>query len=169
MKKNLIRLAGPMVFLLLIVTSVGFTNEVNKAPEGLADPAAGEEINWQVISAGGTHNAGSANFRLSGTAGQTAVGTGSSANFGVNHGFWQEFGGGGCCNHDGMRGDANYDLQGPNIVDLTFIVAYLFSSGEAPPCWEEGDCNGDGNVNIVDLTLLVGYLFGGGAPPEPCP
>lgn len=74
-----------------------------------------------------------------------------------------------CCNHDGMRGDINHDLQGPNIVDLTYLVAHLFGGGAPPPCPEEGDVNGDGSVNIVDLTHLVAHLFGGGAPPAPCP
>lgn len=130
----------------------------------------GEQINWQVISSGGTDDASSTNFRLSGTVGQTAVGEGSSTNYGMRHGYWQDFGGGaGCCNHDGIRGDENYDMQGPNIVDLTYLVAYLFGGGAPPPCEEEGDVNADGGTNIVDLTALVAYLFGGGSPPEPCP
>ncbi len=74
-----------------------------------------------------------------------------------------------CCNHDGVRGDVNQDLQGPNIVDLTYLVAYLFSAGAEPPCFQEGDVNADESVNIVDLTYLAAYLFGGGSPPQPCP
>lgn len=73
-----------------------------------------------------------------------------------------------CCNHDGIRGDVNWDFAGPNIVDLTYFVAYLFAGGEWPPCNQEADVNGDDIVNIVDLTSLVAYLFEGGAPPEPC-
>jgi hypothetical protein len=73
-----------------------------------------------------------------------------------------------CCNHDNIRGDVNYDLQGPNIVDLTYLVAYLFGGGAEPPCTEEGDANADEAVNIVDLTYLVAYLFSSGPPPEPC-
>ena len=57
-----------------------------------ADEKAGEEINWQVISGGGALNGVSANFRLSGTVAQTATGSGSSTNYGVSHGFWQDFG-----------------------------------------------------------------------------
>jgi len=74
-----------------------------------------------------------------------------------------------CCNHDGIRGDVNYDFAGPNIADLTFLVSFLFRGGPAPPCFEEGDVNGDGAINIADLTYLVDFLFRGGPPPPPCP
>jgi hypothetical protein len=74
-----------------------------------------------------------------------------------------------CCNHDGMRGDVNYDSSGPNIADLTYLVSYLFGSGTIPPCEEEADINADGPLNIADLTYLVAYLFGGGQAPQPCP
>lgn len=128
----------------------------------------GEQINWQVISSGGTKGS-STNYNLSGTVGQTAVGEGTSTNYGLRHGYWQDFGEGGCCNHDGIRGDENYDLAGPNIVDLTYLVANLFGGGPAPPCFEEGDCNADAAINIVDLTYLVAHLFGGGPAPLACP
>jgi len=79
-------------------------------------------------------------------------------------------GGGSCCNHDGIRGDVNYDMAGPNIQDLTFLVAYLFGGGDTPPCLEEADVNGDDvGPNIQDLTYLVAYLFGGGPAPADCP
>jgi len=74
-----------------------------------------------------------------------------------------------CCNHDGIRGDVNYDISGLNVADLTYLVDYLFRGGPPPPCPEEGDVNGDGNTNVADLTYLVDYLFRGGPPPLPCP
>ncbi len=74
-----------------------------------------------------------------------------------------------CCNHDGIRGDVNYDVEGPNIADLTYLVDYLFRSGPEPICFYEGDVNGDGNINIADITYLVDYLFRSGPPPPPCP
>lgn len=89
--------------------------------------------------------------------------------------YWPEFApctlwvAGGCCIPP-IRGDVNYDTAGPNIQDLTFLVAYLFGGGEEPPCMDEADVNGDTNgPNIQDLTHLVAYLFGGGAPPADCP
>jgi hypothetical protein len=50
-------------------------------------PAGGEEIDWQVISSGGTEGT-SENFQMTGTAGQTAVGFADSTNFGVSQGYW---------------------------------------------------------------------------------
>ena len=48
-------------------------------PSVMAGDRAEEEIDWQVISEGGSMNAGSTNYRLSRTVSQTAVGIGSSA------------------------------------------------------------------------------------------
>lgn len=62
-------------------------------------------------------------------------------------------------------GDVNGDGGGPNIVDLTYLSAYLFAEGPAPPTPEAADVNGDEAVNIVDLTAIVEYLFNAG--PEP--
>jgi len=72
-----------------------------------------------------------------------------------------------CCNHDGIRGDANYDM-GLNVADLTYLVDYLFKGGPAPPCPDEADINGDGPINVADLTYLVDYLFKNGQAPAPC-
>ncbi|MBD3331355.1 hypothetical protein GF356_00775 [candidate division GN15 bacterium] len=63
-------------------------------------------------------------------------------------------------------GDANGQGDGVNVSDLTFLVAYLFSGGQAPPILQSGDVNNDAAVNIADLTALVAYLFGGGANPS---
>lgn len=65
-----------------------------------------------------------------------------------------------------LCGDVNGDGHGPNIVDLTYLVDYLFRQGSAPPLFEAADINGaDGVVNIVDLTYLMAYLWSQG--PEP--
>jgi hypothetical protein len=64
-------------------------------------------------------------------------------------------------------GDVNYSGT-INVVDLTYLVAYLFQGGEAPNPLESGDCNCNSSINIVDLTFLVQYLFGGGPAPS-CP
>ncbi|MFH1373702.1 MAG: hypothetical protein ABII79_07905 [bacterium] len=73
-----------------------------------------------------------------------------------------------CCNHDGIRGDADYSM-GLDVGDLTYLVAYLFQGGPAPPCLEEGDVDGSGAIDVGDLTYLVAYLFQGGPAPPPCP
>ncbi len=139
---------------------------------GLADDKAGEEINWQVISSGGTEGA-STNFSLKGTLGQTAVGYGSSTSYGLSHGFWQEFGGGTCCNHDGIRGDVDGSGGSPNVGDLSYLVSRLFDQppGPAPPCFEEGDIDASSSINVGDLAYLVAYLFDqpSGPAPAACP
>ncbi|MCH7948294.1 MAG: hypothetical protein IIC66_10905, partial [candidate division Zixibacteria bacterium] len=97
-----------------------------------------------------------------------------------NDGFgWSEFSntmvayigaGSPCC--VGRRGDMNGDdsMGDPNILDLTYIVDFIFRGGVPPLCFEEGDTNGDCNSgNIVDLTFLVDYIFRGGPPPDACP
>jgi uncharacterized protein (TIGR02145 family) len=73
-----------------------------------------------------------------------------------------------CCL--GIRGNVDGDVEElVNIADMTYLIAYLFSGGAAPPCFEEGDVNADGLVNIADMTYLIAYLFSGGPAPEECP
>lgn len=68
------------------------------------------------------------------------------------------------------RGNVDGDAEdASNISDMTYLVSYLFSEGEAPPCFEEGDVTADDAINISDMTYLVAYLFSGGPPPAPCP
>lgn len=75
----------------------------------------------------------------------------------------------GCC--AGIRGDVdNDDAPLPNIADLTYLVAYLFTGGPPPDCPSEADLDGvDGpDANIADLTYIVAYLFTGGPEPASC-
>jgi hypothetical protein len=78
-----------------------------------------------------------------------------------------------CCNSDGSRGDVDYDGGSPNVGDLSYLVSFLFDQppGPAPPCFEEGDVNGDGAINIGDVSHLVSFLFDQppGPAPHPCP
>ncbi|MEW5993913.1 MAG: hypothetical protein AB1744_05910 [Candidatus Zixiibacteriota bacterium] len=75
-----------------------------------------------------------------------------------------------CC--VGIRGnvDGQPDDQ-INVADITYLVAYLFQGGAAPPCQEEGNVDGgaDEQINVADLTYLVAYVFQGGALPPACP
>ena len=162
---------------LLVVCSIVWATEIDKSEarqsavgqqtnQATTSPRAGEQINWQVISSGGTDGS-SASYSLIGAVGQTVVGAGSSDNFSLSHGYWHEFESGGCCN---IRADINHDGTGPDIVDLVYLVNYMFNSGPPPPCVEEADINGDGSVgpDIADLVYLVNYMFNGGPPPVPC-
>jgi len=64
-------------------------------------------------------------------------------------------------------GDANGDGE-VNILDVTYIINYLYLGGPEPLGIESADVNSDGVVNINDITYLVLYLYMEG--PEPaCP
>lgn len=62
-------------------------------------------------------------------------------------------------------GDANADGS-LNIGDVTFLIARIFSHGEAP-CSVAGlgDPNCDGRVNIADVTFLIARIFANGQAP----
>jgi len=65
-----------------------------------------------------------------------------------------------------QRGDVNADsLIG--IVDVVYLINYLFDGGPQPKPLMSGDANGDGEVSIVDVVYLINYLFNDGpAPPR---
>lgn len=63
-----------------------------------------------------------------------------------------------------LRGDANGN-GARNIVDVTYLVQYLFVGGSSPITFQHGNVNGDASLNIVDITYMVAYLFMGGPPP----
>ncbi len=74
-----------------------------------------------------------------------------------------------CC--VGIQGDLNLEGNDVDIVDLVFLVDFIFrGSGNPGGCPNESDVNGDGDsADILDLTYLVDFIFRGGPPPGPCP
>lgn len=63
------------------------------------------------------------------------------------------------------KGDANFN-GAITIVDLNYMVNYLFRGGAAPlPVMEAGDFSCDGFTNIIDLNRNVNYFFRGGPGP----
>ncbi len=74
-----------------------------------------------------------------------------------------------CCK--GLRGNVDDDSNENNgtILDLTFLVDFIFRGGPPTPCPQEADVNGSGGSgNIIDLTYLVDYIFRGGPGPVSC-
>jgi len=70
---------------------------------------------------------------------------------------------------DCSPGDANGN-GAFNILDVTYLINYLYKSGPAP--YPYAICSGDANcncaVNILDATYLINYLYKFGAPPCTC-
>ncbi|MCH7879530.1 MAG: DUF1929 domain-containing protein, partial [candidate division Zixibacteria bacterium] len=52
-----------------------------------------------------------------------------------------------------------------NISDITYLIARIFASGQAPVCCAEGDADGSGAVNIADITYLIARIFAAGPAP----
>ena len=124
-----------------------------------AQPMAGEQIKWQVLSGGGSSSS-SPGFKLSATIGQTAAGPVSSASNVINQGFWQSFSSGGCCL--GTTGNVNKSLaEMPDLSDLSLLIAYLtLTPKPVLPCAEEANVNGSPAISpdISDLSLLIAFL-----------
>ena len=73
----------------------------------------------------------------------------------------------GCCR--GTKGDLNGDGADCNIVDLNFLVNYVFRNGQVPTCLGEADVNSDKSPgDILDLNFSVNRIFRGGMPPASC-
>ncbi len=74
---------------------------------------------------------------------------------------------GSCCQ---IRGD--FDHSGGSIpvdiVDLTFLIDFMFKAGPSPDCMEEADIDMTGEVDIIDLTYIIDFLFRAGPPIPSC-
>jgi hypothetical protein len=66
-----------------------------------------------------------------------------------------------------LCGNVNNDNM-VNILDITYMIAYLYTMGPEPIPPTSGDVNGDGLTNILDITYLIEYLYLGGPEPN-CP
>lgn len=53
-----------------------------------------------------------------------------------------------------------------NILDVTFLINYLYKGGAVPEVTWAADCNGDGSINLLDVTYLIRYLYKGGPEPD---
>jgi hypothetical protein len=63
----------------------------------------------------------------------------------------------------------DFDSTGAvNILDITYLINYLYLGGQAPDPLEMADVNSDGSINILDIIYLIRYLYKGGPEPN-CP
>lgn len=76
-----------------------------------------------------------------------------------------------CCNADGIRGDAdnNCSTGCVNVLDLNFLINYVFRLGPSPDCPAEGNVDGIGTINVLDVNYLINMIFRFGSPPPACP
>jgi hypothetical protein len=154
-------------------TTITDVDQLLDAARAAIAERSGEQINWQVISSGGTDGS-SASYKLQGTVGQLTVGEGSSDNYDLKHGYWQTFStGSSTCCVSPMRGNVDNDGgDAIDISDLVYLVDYMFVGGPAPVCWPEANVDGagfDDALDISDLVYLVDYMFNNGPPPPVCP
>nr|MBN2277015.1 dockerin type I repeat-containing protein [candidate division Zixibacteria bacterium] len=54
--------------------------------------------------------------------------------------------------------DVNSDGN-TNILDVTFLIKYLYKNGPPPVLFNGGDVNCDGKVNILDVAFLLKYIY----------
>jgi hypothetical protein len=66
-----------------------------------------------------------------------------------------------------MCGDVNGDVS-INILDISYLIYYLYNGGPAPDPMVAGDVDGSGEINILDISYLINYLYMGGPAPD-CP
>nr|MBN2276966.1 DUF1028 domain-containing protein [candidate division Zixibacteria bacterium] len=52
-----------------------------------------------------------------------------------------------------------------NVLDITYLIKYLYLYGFAPNPSPSGDVNTSGAINILDVTYLINYLYKDGPDP----
>ena len=57
---------------------------------------------------------------------------------------------------------------GVNILDVAFVINYLYKDGMQPDAPESADVNNSGSINILDVGRMIGFLYKGGSELQ-CP
>jgi len=65
----------------------------------------------------------------------------------------------------GVCGSVNGD-ESVNLLDITYLINFLYKGGPPPPNMNLSDANGDCNVNLLDITFLINYLYKAGLAPH---
>ena len=61
-------------------------------------------------------------------------------------------------------GDFNFDGS-IDLLDIQFIINYLYKSGSEPHGLDAADINNDKLVNILDIVFIINYKYKGGSAP----
>ncbi len=64
----------------------------------------------------------------------------------------------------GLCGDVNNN-GAINILDITFLINYLYKHGAPPPNPFLADCNGKAGLNVLDVTYLINFIYKHGPAP----
>jgi hypothetical protein len=68
---------------------------------------------------------------------------------------------------DFVCGDANNDDK-VNLLDIGYIINFLYRGGGMPDPWQSADADGNGNINLLDVSYIIRNLYFSG-PPLHCP
>ncbi|SYZ72315.1 hypothetical protein TRIP_C20430 [Candidatus Zixiibacteriota bacterium] len=71
------------------------------------------------------------------------------------------------CTRTFLCGDANSSGT-VNILDVSYIINYLYKGGAAPNPWQSADVNHSWSINILDVSYLINNLYKHG-PALNCP
>jgi parallel beta-helix repeat protein len=63
-----------------------------------------------------------------------------------------------------LLGDVNTDRV-INVIDVVYLINYIFINGPPPSLLILGDTNRDGQIDVEDVITLINYLFLSGPPP----
>ncbi|PKK82266.1 MAG: hypothetical protein CVT49_14685 [candidate division Zixibacteria bacterium HGW-Zixibacteria-1] len=62
---------------------------------------------------------------------------------------------------DYVCGDVNHDGN-VNLLDVTYLIKYLYRGGLMPYPFDAGDVNSSDSIEILDIAFMVNYLYKGG-------
>ncbi len=126
-------------------------------PKDTSSTPQNYHIPWSVLNGGGT-NMASTGYKAMVSTAQSVIGASQSTNYQLKIGYW--YGG-----KPFVCGDAN-GSENVDIVDIVYLVSYLFKHGPEPDPLYCADASGDGKVNIVDIVYLIAYIFKHGPAPN---
>jgi hypothetical protein len=64
-----------------------------------------------------------------------------------------------------IPGDVNNDGK-RNLLDVSYIINYLYRHGVTPHCLDAADVKGDCNINLLDISYFINYMYRFGPAPK---